>query len=79
MLAQMMAGAYAVPERYFGFVTTQPPSTEALATEESRLAKRAERRPAQFGAAWMEVGLLAANMHGANITQEEFRVEAAPR
>lgn len=79
MLAQIMVGASAVPERYLGFVTTQPPSAETLATEESRLVKRAERRPAQFGAAWVEVGLLAANMHGANITQEEFRVEAALR
>lgn len=79
MLAQMMAGASAVPERYFGFVTTQPPSAEALATEESRLVKRAERRQAQFGAAWMEVGLLAANMRGEAISSEEFRARVAPR
>lgn len=45
MLAQLMAGASAVPERYFGFVTTQPPSADALATEESRLVKRAEVAP----------------------------------
>ena len=79
MLAQMMAGASAVPERFFGFVTTQPPSAEALGAEESRLVKRAERRQAQFGAAWMEVGLLAANMRGEAISPGEFRARVALR
>lgn len=79
MLAQMMAGASAVPERFFGFVTTQPPSAEALDAEESRLVKRAERRQAQFGAAWMEVGLLAANMRGEAISPGEFRARVALR
>ncbi len=78
-LAQMMAGASAVPERFFGFVTAQPPSADALAAEESRLVKRAERRQAQFGAAWTEVGLLAAQMLGQRITPEQFRAKVAPR
>lgn len=78
-LAQMMAGAAAVSERFFGFVTTNPPSAEALDAEEARLVKRAERRQAQFGAAWSEVGLLAATMLGNQVTPEQFRATVAPR
>nr|WP_296136632.1 phage portal protein [uncultured Tessaracoccus sp.] len=72
LLAQMMSGASAVPERFFGFVTAQPPSAEALAGEEARLVKRAERRQSQFSHAWSTVGWLAARMQGAELNEPEF-------
>lgn len=56
LLAQLTAGEAAVPERYFGFITSNPPSGEALAAEESRLVKRAERRQTSFGQGWLSVG-----------------------
>lgn len=79
VLAQLMAGAAAVPERYFGFVTSNPPSAEALLGETDRLVKRAERRQGQFGAAWALAGWLAARMLGHDVTEPEFHSRVRPR
>lgn len=72
LLAQLMAGEAAVPERYFGFITSNPPSGEALAAEESRLVKRAERRQTSFGLGWLSTGYLAAKALDPGIDRSEF-------
>lgn len=72
LLAQLMAGEAAVPERYFGFITSNPPSGEALAAEESRLVKRAERRQTSFGLGWLSTGYLAAKALDPGIDRAEF-------
>lgn len=72
LLAQLMAGEAAVPERYFGFITSNPPSGEALAAEESRLVKRAERRQTSFGLGWLSTGYLAAKVLDPGIDRAEF-------
>lgn len=58
-LSVMVAGEAALPASYFGFVTANPSSADAIRQEEARLIKRAERRQLMFGKAWMEVGKLA--------------------
>lgn len=58
-LSVMVAGEAAIPASYFGFVTANPSSADAIRQEEARLIKRAERRQLMFGKAWMEVGRLA--------------------
>lgn len=72
LLAQLMSGESAVPERYFGFLTSNPPSGEALAAEESRLVKRAERRQTGFGLGWSTVGYLAAKALDPGIDEAQF-------
>lgn len=73
LLAQLTAGEAAVPERYFGFITSNPPSGEALAAEESRLVKRAERRQTSFGQGWLSVGL-AAKALDSRVDEADFLV-----
>ncbi|MEU3599885.1 phage portal protein [Streptomyces sp. NPDC006798] len=58
-LSVMVAGEAALPASYFGFVTANPSSADAIRQEEARLIKRAERRQLMFGRAWLEVGRLA--------------------
>lgn len=72
LLAQLTAGEAAVPERYFGFITSNPPSGEALAAEESRLVKRAERRQTSFGQGWLSVGFLAARVLDPRVDEAAF-------
>ena len=48
-----------IPATYFGVNTDNPASADAIRAAESRLVKRAERRQASFGRAWLEVGRLA--------------------
>lgn len=79
LLAQLMAGEAAVPERYFGFVTSNPPSGEALAAEESRLVKRAERRQTGFGLGWIRAGYLAAKMLDSSVDESMFYADVFPR
>lgn len=55
MLAQLLAAEGAMPAAYLGFHTDNPSSADAIRVGEARLVKRAERRQAQFGAAWAEV------------------------
>lgn len=62
MLSQLMAGESACPAHYFGFVTENPASADAIRSAEARLVKRAERRQTAFGQGWMRVGRLAARM-----------------
>lgn len=63
-LSRLMAAEAACPEHYFGFVTENPSSADAIRAGEARLVKHAERRQGQFGQAWMQVGRLAATMLG---------------
>lgn len=58
-LSQLLAAEAAVPRNYLGFVTANPSSADAIRAEEARLVKRAERRQAVFGQAWMQVAELA--------------------
>ncbi|MFE9497272.1 phage portal protein [Streptomyces collinus] len=58
-LSQMVAAECAIPASYFGFVTSNPSSADAIRQEEARLIKRAERRQLMFGRTWMEVGKLS--------------------
>lgn len=58
-LSQMVAAEAALPASYFGFVTANPSSADAIRQEEARLIKRAERRQLMFGRTWNEVGKLA--------------------
>lgn len=58
-LSVMVAGEAAIPASYFGFVTGNPSSADAIRQEEARLIKRAELKQRDFGKGWMEVGRLA--------------------
>lgn len=58
-LAQLLAAEAAIPPSYLGFQTDNPASADAIQRSEARLVKRAERRQASFGRAWLEVGRLA--------------------
>lgn len=57
--AQRVAAEAGIPATYFGIHTANPASADAIRAAESRLVKRAERRQASFGRAWLEVGRLA--------------------
>ena len=58
-LAQLLAAEAAIPASYLGFTTENPSSADAIRQMEARLVKRAERRQAQFGHSWAEIGRLA--------------------
>ncbi len=58
-LAQLLAAEAGIPAHYLGFVTDNPASADAIRAGEARLVKRAERRQASFGRAWVEVARLA--------------------
>ncbi|KAA0021813.1 phage portal protein [Antrihabitans cavernicola] len=58
-LAQLLAAECAIPPTYLGFATDQAASADAIRAMEARLVKRAERRQAAFGKAWLEVARLA--------------------
>ncbi|ERS24839.1 hypothetical protein HMPREF1301_00224 [Propionibacterium sp. KPL2005] len=79
LLAQLASGESAVPERYFGFVTANPPSSDALVSEESRLVKRAERRQTGFGFGWTDVGLMAAQALNGDVDVTHFHRTVHPR
>jgi hypothetical protein len=57
--AKRVASEAGIPTTYFGVETANPASADAIRAAESRLVKRAERRQASFGRAWLEVGRLA--------------------
>ncbi|MFT3877148.1 MAG: phage portal protein [Propioniciclava sp.] len=63
-LATQLAGEAAIPPHYFGLLTDNPASAEAIRNIESRLVKRTERRQTSFGWAWREVGTLVLAAHG---------------
>ncbi len=56
--AKRVASEAGIPTTYFGVETANPASADAIRAAESRLVKRAERRQASFGRAWLEVGRL---------------------
>lgn len=57
--AKRVASEAGIPTTYFGIETANPASADAIRAAESRLVKRAERRQASFGRAWLEVGRMA--------------------
>lgn len=57
--ATQLAAEAGIPGAYLGIHTDNPSSADAIRALESRLVKRAERRQATFGRAWLEVGRLA--------------------
>lgn len=57
--ALRVAAEAGIPATYFGVNTDNPASADAIRAAEARLVKRAERRQASFGRAWLEVGRLA--------------------
>ncbi|MDQ0793565.1 phage portal protein [Streptomyces sp. B1I3] len=69
-LSQMVAAEAALPASYFGFVTANPSSADAIRQEEARLIKRAERRQKMFGHSWMEVGKLALLVRDGEIPED---------
>jgi hypothetical protein len=58
-LARQICTEAGLPESYFGIITSNPSSADAIRAGEQRLIKRAERRQAQFGHAWLHVASLA--------------------
>lgn len=62
--AQLVAAEAGIPAPYLGFQVPQGTSADSIIQQEYRLVKRAERRQASFGAAWMEVARLALMMRG---------------
>ena len=57
--ATLLAAEAGIPAAYLGFQTDNPASADAIRAGEARLVKRAERRQAAFGRAWLEVGRLS--------------------
>lgn len=70
--AQLVAAEAGIPAPYLGFQVPQGTSADSIIQQEYRLVKRAERRQASFGAAWMEVARLALMMRG-EFDPEVFR------
>lgn len=64
LLSQLVAAETGLPAHYLGFVTANPASADAIRSAEARLVRRAEQRQRVFGAAWMEVARMAAEMIG---------------
>jgi hypothetical protein len=53
--AQILAGMYGLPLRYFGQSTTNPPSADGIRADEARLVKSAERFERSLEGGWEEV------------------------
>lgn len=70
--AQLVAAEAGIPAPYLGFQVPQGTSADSIIQQEYRLVKRAERRQASFGAAWLEVARLALMMRG-EFDPEAFR------
>lgn len=52
---QLVAGLTGLPLRYFGQLTTNPPSADGLRADESRLIKTCERKARSWGGSWERV------------------------
>lgn len=63
-LSLMLAAEAAIPPTYLGFVTENPPSSDAIRALESRLVKRAERRQTAWDPSWLDIARLCARMDG---------------
>ena len=57
-LATQLAAEAGLPADYLGVHTANPSSADAIQKGEARLIRRTEKRQAQFGQAWDEVGRL---------------------
>lgn len=58
-LATQLASEAGLPADYLGVHTANPSSADAIAKGESRLIRRTEKRQAQYGHAWNEVGYIS--------------------
>lgn len=72
-LSQLIGAEAALPPHYLGFVTANPASADAIRSTESRLVKRAERRQRSFGAAWLDVGRMVAEMGNGGVPDDFAR------
>ncbi len=72
--ATLLAAEAGIPGAYLGIHTDNPSSADAIRAGEARLVKRAERRQATFGRAWMEVGRLAVLVRDGSVPAEFSRV-----
>jgi hypothetical protein len=68
--ALRVASEAGIPATYFGVHTDNPASADAIRAAESRLVKRAERRQASFGRAWLEVGRLSLLVRDGDVPPE---------
>ena len=66
----LLAAEAGIPPAYLGFQTDNPASADAIRAGEARLVKRAERRQASFGRAWLEVGRLALLVRDGGVPDE---------
>nr|WP_223875345.1 phage portal protein [Nanchangia anserum] len=55
MYSQIVAGEAALPPAYLGFETANPSSADQIRAIEARHVKRAERKQAVFGKAWIQI------------------------
>lgn len=78
-LAQIFAGEAGIPASYLGFATDNPASADAIKAGEARLIKRAEKRQAQHGLGWLELGELVLLVRDQSIPDEYRRVALAWR
>lgn len=74
--AQLLAAEAGIPAAYLGFTTENPASADAIRAGEARLVKRAERRQAAFGRAWLEVGRLALLIRDGAVPDDYVNVTA---
>lgn len=65
-----VASEAGMPADYLGIQTSNPSSADAIRAGEARLVKRAERRQAAFGRAWLEVARLAVLMRDGSIPDD---------
>ena len=74
-LAAQMATTTGVPGAYFGLTpTANPSSADAIRASEVRLIKKAERRCAMFGKAWLEVAELILLVRDGQVPPEFAKV-----
>lgn len=68
--ATLLAAEAGIPTEYLGIQASNPSSADAIRAGEARLVKRAERRQATFGRAWLEVGRLALLVRDGSVPDE---------
>ncbi|MFL1441827.1 phage portal protein, partial [Nocardiopsis protaetiae] len=59
LYSRLASGMSGLPPHYFGLISDNPASADAIRAGETRLVKRAERRQRAFGEAWERVMRLA--------------------
>lgn len=72
-LSQLTSSAAALPSSYFGFVTDNPESADAIRQNEIRLIKRAEDKIGMHSRSMREVARLAVMARGESVADQELR------